>query len=391
MMKRLGSFKRLFYKALRQPLYAARVFGKRLAARYHYRFSDGRSGYPEAVTLFLTHRCNLQCKMCGQWGEGGVTKKAMQAGSRGAEYVRAELDPSVIRSLIDDLAPQRPSVTLFGGEPLLYGHCLDIIRHIKSKGMHCLVITNGSLLEQLAADIVESGLDELNVSLDGASALHDEIRGMKGLFDRIMAGLKKVNECKRRLGRKKPLVNLQCTITRYNYKYLEQMAGVAEDAGADSLTFHNLIFTNKKLLEDQKRYDEILGASSKDWEGFDFEPGFDPETVYDTARRILSGKHSFDVDIYPNFSRAELVRYYNDPCFVPVEYPARCLSPWLVAYIFPDGEVRPCLNCTYSYGNIHSASFKDIWNSESAVRFRRTLAQEKIFPLCRRCTELYRY
>ncbi len=28
------------------------------------------------------------------------------------------------------------------------------------------------------------------------------------------------------------------------------------------------------------------------------------------------------------------------------------ISPWLVAYVFPDGEVRPCLNCNYSYGNI---------------------------------------
>ena len=73
-MMLLRNFKRFFNKALRQPLYAAGVFRKRLAASMHYRFSGGRSGAPEAITLFLTHKCNLHCKMCGQWGEGGVTK-----------------------------------------------------------------------------------------------------------------------------------------------------------------------------------------------------------------------------------------------------------------------------------------------------------------------------
>jgi radical SAM protein with 4Fe4S-binding SPASM domain len=169
------------------------------------------------------------------------------------------------------------------------------------------------------------------------------------------------------------------------------MIAVAEEAGADSLTFHNLIFTSRKLLEEQRPYDAELGSSSKDWEGFDFEPGVDPQALYAKMSGILAGRHSFNVDLYPNFSRSGLIRYYRDPCFAPTEYSASCMSPWIAAYVFPDGEVRPCLNSTYSFGNIKEKPFGRIWNSDRAVRFRRTLKKNGIFPLCRRCTELYRY
>lgn len=379
------NLKRLIHKAIAQPLYALKVLKSRAAARMHYLSADGKAGDPESVTLFLTYRCNLHCKMCGQWGEGGVTKK------KSSQTVHSELPPEAARSLVDELAGSRPGITLFGGEPLLYDGFIDLVRYIKSKKMHCLVITNGYLLDTMAGDIVESSLDELNVSLDGPGELHDSIRGMPGLFNKIMGGLKEVNRIKGAKNRKKPLINLQCTITRYNYERLDEMIAVAQDAGADSLTFHNLIFTDKGVLDKQKKYDDILHCSSADWEGFVFEPGIDPKLLYEKMGRILAGRYDFSVDFYPNFSRNALEGYYRDPCFMPAEYPARCLSPWIVAYVFPDGTVRPCLNCTYSFGNIKEGAFRAVWNSEKAAAFRRTLRENRIFPACSRCTELYRY
>jgi radical SAM protein with 4Fe4S-binding SPASM domain len=293
--------------------------------------------------------------------------------------------------MVDDVAPFKPNMTLFGGEPLLHPACVALIRHIRSKGMHCLVITNAFLLEELAEQLVDSGLDELNVSLDGNRALHDEIRGMPGLFDKIMAGLKKLHDLKTRKGTVKPLVNLQCTITQYNYRHLEQMLDVAKEASADSLTFHNLIFINRQVLEKQKEADSLLSSSSGDWEGFAFEPRIDADLLHDKIREILSKKGSLKVDLYPNLSREELKIYYGHPETVPPGYGPRCLSPWIAAYVFPDGEVRPCLNSTYSFGSVKDGHFKHIWNSAAAVKFRQTLKANNMFPACARCTELYRY
>lgn len=381
-MKILRNFKRFFNKAVKQPGYAFSVLGKRLAAQAYYTFGDGRSSDPEALTLFLTHKCNLHCKMCGQWGDGGVTKK------ESAQFIQGELPFENVKALIDEVSRSRPNITLFGGEPLLHTRAVDIIKYVKSRGMHCLVITNASLLEGMAEDLAASGLDELNVSLDGDMRLHDEIRGMEGLFRRIMSGLERIKDIKRLNGRKKPLVNLQCTVTRYNQGRLGEMIAVAERAGADSITFHNLIFTDRKTMDEHRPYDEMLGCSSKDWEGFVFEPGIDPKKLSEEMRPILAAKHPFSVDLYPNFSDESLAAYYGDPSFSPG---SKCLSPWIAAYIFPDGEVRPCLNSTYSFGNIKSCSFANVWNGQKAVLFRKALRKSGAFPLCRRCTELYRY
>jgi len=381
----IRNLKRFFFKSLQQPGYAAKVFFKRTKANYDYQFRSGTSSSPESLTLFLTHRCNLNCRMCGQWGENGVTKK------EGAQFVRQELPLDTLKLLLDEISAFKPSITLFGGEPLLYPEVIDLIRYIKSKDMHCLMITNGSLLEPVAEQLVEAGLDELNVSLDAGSVLHDKIRGMPGLFETIMRGLTKIREKKAWGNRRKPLVNLQCTITKYNYQHLEQLIEVAKLIEANSLTYHNLIFLGKKILDDQKKIDQQLLCDSKAWEGFLFEPEIDPKILHEKIKSILSAKYPFNLDFYPNFSPDELKEYYEDPCYKPHGLSARCLSPWLVGYIFPDGQLKPCLNCSYSYGNIKDGNFLSLWNNPMAIKYRQTLKENGTFPVCTRCTELYRY
>jgi radical SAM protein with 4Fe4S-binding SPASM domain len=380
------NLRRFFYKAIKQPGYAFGVFIKRLKAYCYYRLDRGRSSYPEAVTLFLTHRCNLHCQMCGQWQEGGVTKK------QSAQYIQTELSLNDLISIINDLSSFRPNITLFGGEPLLYPDCLKIIKYIKQRGMHCLIISNGSLLKDVAEEIVDNGLDELNVSLDGDAKLHNRIRGMPGLFEKIIEGLKQINYFKLKKNKKKPLINLQCTINKENYQHLEQLIDVANETEATSLTFHNLIFIKQEVLNKQKEYDKLLGCTSSDWEGFMFEPGIEQGLLYEKIKNIMSGNYRFSVDFYPNFSHKSLMQYYQNPAYyIPSGYPCRCLSPWMVAYIFPDGKVKPCLNSTYFYGNIKNNNFREIWNSKEAITFRRLLKKKQIFPVCVRCTELYRY
>lgn len=381
----LRNIKRFFYKALRQPLYAASVAAKRFRAYLAYLYGDGRAVLPESITIFLTHRCNLRCKMCGQWGEYGVTRK------EGAEFAGEELSTEELRSFIDGVSAFKPNMTLFGGEPLLHAGAMDLMEHIKKRRLHCLVITNGFLVEESASRMVGCGLDELNVSLDGSREVHDGIRGMPGLFDKIMAGIKKVQEEKAREGKAHPLVNIQCTITRYNYRQLEGILDVARSCGADSLTLHNLIFLDGSVLERQAAFDRSLDCSSAEWKGFIFEPGIDVDILWNKIQLIYAGRGDLRVDLYPNFNYIELKDYYTNPGYAPRGFSGKCLSPWIAAYVFPDGAVRPCLNSTYSYGNIRAVRFQDIWNGRAAVRFRRQLKKCAAFPVCARCTELYRY
>ncbi|MEM7816953.1 MAG: radical SAM protein, partial [Candidatus Aenigmatarchaeota archaeon] len=227
--------------------------------------------------------------------------------------------------------------------------------------------------------------------LDGNRNLHDNIRGLSGLFDKIARGLIKLKEIKQNKNLKKPLLNIQTTISQYNYLELEKLIDVASYLGADSLTFHNLIFVCSDTLEKQKEIDRILQNSSSDWQGFLFSPNIDVDILYKKIKKILSGHYSFSVDFYPNFSYKELKEYYLNLNYKPKEYSFCCLSPWVVAYVFPDGTVKPCLNFSYSFGNIKYKSFKEIWNSKEAKFFRKILKKYKAFPICVRCTELFRY
>jgi radical SAM protein with 4Fe4S-binding SPASM domain len=323
--------------------------------------------------------------MCGQWGEVGVTK------IQGTGYLTQELTRAELAKIIDDAASFKPNITLFGGEPLLHPGCLDTIGRIKQKGMHCVMITNGSLVSEVAAELVRHGLDELNVSLDGDAALHDEIRGVPGLFERITSGLKRIREEKTKQNRTRPLVNVQCTITQYNYIHLEKLIAVAAEINADSLTFHNLIFLDNESLTRQREFDRLFGCSSLDWEGFDFAANIDPELLYKKMCQIRSQKHPFAIDFYPNFNHEELAAYYTKPGRELSASCRRCLSPWIVAYIFPDGSLRPCLNSSYAFGNVKHESFASAWNSREALVFRQALKKAAAFPACARCTELYRY
>jgi len=323
--------------------------------------------------------------MCGQWGDVGVMK------SKDVEKLKSWLSFDEIRVVLDEMARFKPNITLFGGEPLMHPDILDIIRYIKKIKLHGLIITNGALLEKIAGELVEAGWDELNISIDGDAGLHDSIRGLPGIFERIMAGIDEVNKFKQSFKRAKPLINIQCTISRHNYERLDSLLYVARRARANSLTFHNLIFLKQNVFEEQKSVDKLLGCSSADWEGFIFEPGIDPKSLSEKIDGILKRRHPFSVDFYPNFSARSLKEYYENPDYLPSEYAPRCLSPWVCAYVFPDGSVRPCLNCSYSFGNVKNKKFLEVWNGSDAMRYRQALKKEGIFPACRRCTEMYRY
>ena len=384
------NLKRALSKAISQPGYAVTAFRQRLRSYLAYKFGEGDAAPPETVSIFITYRCNLRCSMCSQWGESGSAKYY----TREELYSHQELDN--LKKLIDDLSKWKPTITLFGGEPLMYKGLFDLVRHVKSHGMRINMITNGVMLEHFAPQIVETGVDEIIWSLDGPEDLHDQIRGRKGTFQRAIQGIKTVNRLREEAGSRKPVVNINSTLFETNYNRLDETVAVAEEIEAATLTFHHLIF----LGQDQYEAHDLVfkahfGVSCTDWAGFVWEdiPDIDAEKLLSEIRRIEAEKrHSkTSVHFYPNLTDEEILRYYQNFDFVPKSYRPRCLSPWMTAYVMPDGEVRACYLFNYSLGNIDDKPFTKIWNDAAYKRFRRLTKREGYYPACQRCTELYRF
>ncbi|MCH4888990.1 GTP 3',8-cyclase MoaA [Acidaminobacter sp. JC074] len=109
------------------------------------------------LRLSVTDRCNLRCKYC--MPESGISKKTHQDILRHEEMLR------IVR-ISAKLGIEK--VRLTGGEPLIRKGIVDLVREIKCiDGIRELTMTtNGILLGDMLDDLVEAGLDRINLSLD---------------------------------------------------------------------------------------------------------------------------------------------------------------------------------------------------------------------------------
>src|SRR5580698_3456611 len=128
---------------------------------------------PVCLYLEVTNRCNLLCETCPRTFE--------------------ELEPPADMSWelftrIVDQVPDIARVVLHGvGEPMLVRELPRMIRYLKDRGTYVLFNTNGTLLQPKKFQaLIDTGLDELRVSLDAADrASYEKIRG-KDFFNRIV-------------------------------------------------------------------------------------------------------------------------------------------------------------------------------------------------------------
>ena len=376
-------------KALLEPGYALNALVKRGKASVSYSFrKDGRAPLPESITFFLTYKCNLRCKMCGQWGDEGTNKSFNPA------KVNAKLDIASYVKLLDEVKGFKPHITLFGGEPLMYEEFEQLVHEIKKRGLHLGIITNGTLVKKHAATIVNEGVDVVSLSVDGPAELHDKVRNMDGAFARIKGGTDELTRLKDEKKAAKPVINIVCTISDLNYKSIREMPAVAKELHAGTLNLHHLIFTDCDTVERHNKYFKgKFGTESPDWSGF-IRPSvkeIDTHTLVKDLGVIKAGRYPFLLTVYPDFNKEETLKYYTEKDFVSKEYPGRCLSPWVVPYIYPNGDVLPCHSLGFSAGNIKDTPFKEIWNGEKMREFRLELKAKKHFDVCSKCTEMYRY
>jgi MoaA/NifB/PqqE/SkfB family radical SAM enzyme len=384
----IKNIRRIIAKASQQPTYALRAARMRVLSYMSYRLLNGRSTPPETISFLLTYQCNLRCQMCGQWGERGSLKDLPPS------ETKIFMEMPFIERLIDEIKDFHPTITLFGGEPLLHPQWEGVVGAIKGAGLRCNMITNGTLLGRRAEEAVRLDLDEVIFSLDGPERVHDGIRGKKGVFKRALEGFECLHAVKERYGKKRPTVNVNTVIWEKNHSMLGDIVEEAARFGAETITFHHLIFVNQEAFEETESITQAaLKCSSPDWAGFimDEIPRIDPEVIIEQKRLIEHEKNSVPAFFYPNLTDDEIRAYYTSFAFLPSSYKRRCLSPWMVAYVLPDGSVKPCLSLGYEMGNLQEVSFDKIWNGERAMRFRRLLKERGYFPVCTRCTEFSRF
>jgi len=357
----------------------------RTARLLDYRFGNGRALPPRYIDIKMTNRCNLRCKMCGQWGEQGTYRNAP------AEVLRQEIELPALKRLADQVAHFRPMFYLWGGEPFLYRDLIPFIEHLRSRGMNCAINTNGTFLADAADDLVRAGVANILVSLDGPREVHDRVRGVPGTFDKVMTGVERVLAARKTRRSASPYVTFVTTINTENVTEFDRVYDIAAQVGADFVGLQFGTFTTPETGHAYAaRMKGALGCEATSWRGFlSYDSQLDVPAVQERLARIRGTKHAFGTYFIPDLKPEDLPEYYSGTR--PMNGCRTCIVPWMRADLLPNGDVYPCIDFPdYIVGNIHETPLMQLWNGPRYVAFRREL-RKKLLPICGRCQTLYEF
>ncbi|MDX2191671.1 MAG: radical SAM/SPASM domain-containing protein [Bacteroidota bacterium] len=307
---------------------------------YQYRKSvnQGKSqltAYPIAISVEPTTACNLQCPQC-------------ISGLRAFTRSTGTMDLKLFNSIITQLSPYLMYNTLyFQGEPMLNKSIFDMINLASENNIYTSTSTNGHYLSDEACTLlINSGLQKIIISVDGANSLSYSKYRIGGDFDKVKEGIAQLVSKKQQLRKSNPIIVMQFVVFNHNENEIEDIKKLAKKLKVDRL--------------------EIKTAQ-----------------VYD---------YQTDSEWIPN--KVELSRYQKDAnniYQIKNDHLNKCWRMWQSAVITWDGKVVPCCfdkDAHHSMGNLNNNSFEEIWFSDKYNDFRnQILRSRKSINICTNCTE----
>lgn len=294
----------------------------------HYLIKGERViGYPIKIVVDPTNYCNLRCPLCPT-GRGDP--------SRPKGFMKFE----TFRKIVDELYEYLFVIDFYNwGEPLLSKDVFRMINYAHSKKVKTRMSSNITLLsEEKAKEMVESGLDVLIASIDGASEDTYKIYRVGGDFKKVMKNLETLVKVKDELRAKNPQIIWQFVVMKHNEHEIEKAKEFAKKLGVKLKLTPTRVDMGLELTQDM---DYSIKPSAK-W-----------------------------------FSK-KIIRYFNGSKIIK---PKNCLFLWTQVVINPDGSVSPCCgsyNKKDDMGNILSdGGVLKTWNNEK-FRYARRVVRNKI-------------
>jgi MoaA/NifB/PqqE/SkfB family radical SAM enzyme len=255
-----------------------------------------------------------------------------------------------------------------GGEALLRRDLPAILKNADDAGLTTFVLTNGYLLAKRLPEI-HRNLDVVSVSIDFPDSRHDKTRGIEGLFEKAVKGIKIAQD----YGLS---TNINSIITgSHTLNDVEALLSLADSLNS-GITFSPIF----KLPEvcGQGTYigkfsDENNNITLNDW-----------DHVNKIMSRLLYHKnHQYRKVLQNTTAYLELVKNRGDFTCHPLS---------LQIGVSPSGEVGALCSLglydCYSLGNALEHSLKEIWYSEKAEQLRakfkecRLAAKAGCYLLC---------
>ncbi len=317
-----------------------RVAGYKMGRRFSFPLP-----MPVNLAIVPTGRCNSMCRTCNIW----------------KTPVSDELDAGEWDRIFKSIGRSHPWVTASEGEPFLSKDLVEITRNLVEHTDPQIMVfpTNGILTEKITDDVREilgfyGGILIINFSLDGVGNLHDEIRGVRGNFRRVVDSVSAMKDVKR--GSDNLVVGINTVVSKHNIKKIDEISDfVKNELKPDSHIFE--IADNREALNNA---------------GMDLRPGC--QEYLDAIGRV-----SGDSNVFPTgFFRK---RYYRlvEEMLLKGRGIIPCYAGIASAQISSTGEVWACCRMCESMGNLreNGYDFRKVWKSRQAMDVRRGIKERK--------------
>ncbi|MBN2132826.1 MAG: SPASM domain-containing protein [Sedimentisphaerales bacterium] len=275
-------------------------------------------GYPSHLMIEVSSACQLNCPLC-PLGNGTL--------ARPRRLMRME----TFEKIIDNVGDFLYHVNINGmGEPLLNGQVCRMIEYAKARNVYVDLYTNLQIdNDDMIEGLVDSGLDAVLISCDGATRDVYEKYRVNGDFDRLLDNIRTLVQYKKRKNAARPEVNVQCILFEHNEAQLPEMTELIKSLEADHF---------------------VVKRPFLFW-GTDDDARFLPR----------------DKKVNPYEKRDQKIDWSG-------KTKSTCTLLWSSSTILADGSVVPCCfdyEGKVRFGNVNEESFRAIWNNRRYRRFRR--------------------
>lgn len=302
----------------------------RLAERAYRRGEVMLRHLPEILTVETTNFCNLKCIMCPR-GEPNLMTRPL-----------GHMSEVLFEKIIKE-SPyfNSPCWIHWLGEPLMNPNLFRQIALAKRHSVEVGIHTNATLLTPGNCDLIlDSGLDEMTIAVDGATpGVYESVRKGPFTYEHVRDNVVHFLARRRELGRSKPVVTLSVIVMGATAGELEQFRTFWEQHGADAIVFKELV----SWAGQDARFEELAVPSQA------------------LQRRSRPARR----------------------------YPCKFL--WKYMTITWDGKVVPCcydFNARMVLGDLNNQSLEEIWNGPEYLAMRRAqLRGRDVCALCENCRD----
>lgn len=320
------------------------------------------------LELDITNRCNLRCVMCYHSFES--VRRA-----RTVNMTPEEFDAIAARVL-----PHAYKLTLsLGNEPLMSPHFIPILRAAAAYRVpEVNFFTNGLLLVDESIDaIIESGVTQVCVSIDGATAATYNAIRRNGDFDALVRNMERLVERRDAAGSATPQLRFHFVMMQRNIHEIVDLVTLAARFGVTELNFSHLAAWEGLGMEGESL--SHTKALSNYW--------LEKALAAAGALGIAVPFHPEPFDLGGETSPETPAPAVERP-FLPTPY---CAYPFFHVSVGPGGHL---LACPFShgeppYGELSSGvPFEEIWLGPRFTTLRQRILRNDPPDMCRRCSYL---